>query len=263
MKGHGAADWSKRPLPPEWLNYAALDVEVLIELRVGDRARCSRSRARPSGPPRNSSTCAPSSPHPTRRDRWRRTSGIHKVRDPRAMAAVRELWTDPRPHRPPPRHRAGPHPARRRDHQRRHRRPRHRREADRAADLRRIAAAPQRAGVAGRTGPGPRQRRPAAGDRTADRTAAGVAVGPAQTRGGRAAGGGPRRPGRAVPTGFGADGEPRHPRGGAAAVLGLATRRRTPRPRSTTSYAMRRSGPWQRELVVPVLAAALASTDGP
>ncbi len=33
-KGHGAADWSKRPLPPEWLNYAALDVEVLIELRA-------------------------------------------------------------------------------------------------------------------------------------------------------------------------------------------------------------------------------------
>ncbi len=32
-KGHGAADWSKRPLPSAWLNYAALDVEVLIELR--------------------------------------------------------------------------------------------------------------------------------------------------------------------------------------------------------------------------------------
>src|SRR5271163_2691832 len=32
-KGHGAADWSKRPLPPAWLNYAALDVEVLIGLR--------------------------------------------------------------------------------------------------------------------------------------------------------------------------------------------------------------------------------------
>ena len=36
-KGHGAADWSKRPLPPEWLNYAALDVEVLVELRAADR----------------------------------------------------------------------------------------------------------------------------------------------------------------------------------------------------------------------------------
>lgn len=32
-KGHSAADWSKRPLPVDWLNYAALDVELLIELR--------------------------------------------------------------------------------------------------------------------------------------------------------------------------------------------------------------------------------------
>ena len=40
MKGHGAADWSKRPLPHDWLNYAALDVEVLLELRDAI-ARCS------------------------------------------------------------------------------------------------------------------------------------------------------------------------------------------------------------------------------
>ena len=32
-KGHGAEDWSTRPLPDEWLRYAALDVEVLVELR--------------------------------------------------------------------------------------------------------------------------------------------------------------------------------------------------------------------------------------
>ena len=32
-KEHSAADWSKRPLPSEWLNYAALDVELLVELR--------------------------------------------------------------------------------------------------------------------------------------------------------------------------------------------------------------------------------------
>lgn len=31
-KGHGAEDWSTRPLPEPWLNYAALDVELLPEL---------------------------------------------------------------------------------------------------------------------------------------------------------------------------------------------------------------------------------------
>ena len=61
MKGHGAADWSKRLLPADWLNYAALDVEVLLELRAAI-ADVLRERAKPSGRPRSSSTCAPSRP---------------------------------------------------------------------------------------------------------------------------------------------------------------------------------------------------------
>src|SRR4029077_18536255 len=32
-KGHSAVDWSVRPLPEPWLRYAALDVEVLVDLR--------------------------------------------------------------------------------------------------------------------------------------------------------------------------------------------------------------------------------------
>jgi ribonuclease D len=93
-KGHGAADWSKRPLPEDWLNYAALDVELLIELRAAiadvlarqgktDWAAQEFDYLRMVG----SKEAAP------RRDRWRRTSGIHRVRDQRALAAVRELWT--------------------------------------------------------------------------------------------------------------------------------------------------------------------------
>jgi ribonuclease D len=92
MKGHGAADWSKRPLPDEWLNYAALDVEVLIELRHAVAGVLEEQG--------KSDWAAEEFEHlrtyvaaPTRRDRWRRTSGIHKVRDPRALAAVREMWT--------------------------------------------------------------------------------------------------------------------------------------------------------------------------
>ena len=33
LKEHSAADWSTRPLPKEWLAYAALDVELLMDLR--------------------------------------------------------------------------------------------------------------------------------------------------------------------------------------------------------------------------------------
>ncbi|OMC41085.1 ribonuclease D [Mycobacterium sp. IS-1264] len=94
-KGHGAADWSKRPLPAEWLNYAALDVELLIELRASiadvlaeqgktDWAAQEFDYLRSEGLKESPAS---------RRDRWRRTSGIHRVRDPRGLAAVRELWT--------------------------------------------------------------------------------------------------------------------------------------------------------------------------
>ncbi|OYN82783.1 HRDC domain-containing protein [Mycolicibacterium sphagni] len=91
-KGHGAADWSKRPLPDAWLNYAALDVEVLIELReaiAGVLAEQHKSDW--AAEEFEHLRCAEATP--TRRDRWRRTSGIHKVRDRQTLAAVRELWT--------------------------------------------------------------------------------------------------------------------------------------------------------------------------
>ncbi|MBX9981587.1 MAG: ribonuclease D [Mycobacterium gordonae] len=95
-KGHGAADWSKRPLPSAWLNYAALDVELLIELRdaiaqvLAEQGK-SDWAAQEFEHLRTSEERLANAP--TRRDRWRRTSGIHKVHDRRALAAVRELWT--------------------------------------------------------------------------------------------------------------------------------------------------------------------------
>ncbi|MBJ8341375.1 ribonuclease D [Antrihabitans sp. YC3-6] len=90
-KGHGAADWSTRPLPPEWLNYAALDVEVLLELRdkmaeelaaqgKTDWAAQEFEHVRTQGPP---------TPKP---DRWRRTSQIHTLKKARQLATVRSLW---------------------------------------------------------------------------------------------------------------------------------------------------------------------------
>ena len=91
-KGHGAADWSKRPLPEAWLNYAALDVEVLIELRNATAELLGmQSKTHWAAEEFEYLRCAQSTP--TRRDRWRRTSGLHKVRTREGLAAVRELWT--------------------------------------------------------------------------------------------------------------------------------------------------------------------------
>jgi len=93
-KGHGAADWSKRPLPPAWLNYAALDVEVLIELRDGIAGvLAEQGKTDWAAEEFDYLRTVGQAPPPTRRDRWRRTSGIHKVRNQRGLAAVRELWT--------------------------------------------------------------------------------------------------------------------------------------------------------------------------
>jgi ribonuclease D len=94
-KGHGAADWSKRPLPAAWLNYAALDVEVLIELRhaiAGVLAQQGKNDWAAQEFDYLRALGTRDAAAPTQRDRWRRTSGIHKVRDQRGLAAVRELW---------------------------------------------------------------------------------------------------------------------------------------------------------------------------
>ncbi|MCV7201949.1 ribonuclease D [Mycolicibacterium peregrinum] len=92
MKGHGAADWSKRPLPADWLNYAALDVEVLLELRNAIAA-VLEEQGKTDWATQEFEYLRTYVAQPTRRDRWRRTSGIHKVRNPQALSAVRELWT--------------------------------------------------------------------------------------------------------------------------------------------------------------------------
>jgi ribonuclease D len=91
MKGHGAADWSKRPLPHDWLNYAALDVEVLLDLRDAIAA-VLEEQGKTDWAAQEFEFLRSIEATPTRRARWRRTSGIHKIRDPRALAAVRELW---------------------------------------------------------------------------------------------------------------------------------------------------------------------------
>lgn len=90
-KGHGAADWSTRPLPPAWLTYAALDVEVLIELRDA-MEDLLESQGKLEWAREEFAAIVAAPPATPRIDPWRRTSGIHRIHDRRVLAIVRELW---------------------------------------------------------------------------------------------------------------------------------------------------------------------------
>jgi ribonuclease D len=92
-KHHSAADWSVRPLPGTWLAYAALDVELLLDLRevlateLAGQGKSDWAEQEFAALVRTGAD--PPRPRP---EPWRRTSGIHRVRGPRALARVRALW---------------------------------------------------------------------------------------------------------------------------------------------------------------------------
>jgi ribonuclease D len=92
-KTHSAADWSTRPLPQEWLRYAALDVEVLVELRDALAAQLAEED-KTGWAEQEFAAILAARPAPPRPDPWRRTSGIHRVRSRRNLAIVRELWLE-------------------------------------------------------------------------------------------------------------------------------------------------------------------------
>jgi ribonuclease D len=89
-KEHSAADWSTRPLPGPWLEYAALDVEVLIELREV-LARELREAGKDEWARQEFDWLRGFAPS-VRNEPWRRTSGLHRVRGRRLLGAVRALW---------------------------------------------------------------------------------------------------------------------------------------------------------------------------
>ncbi|CAN5879601.1 ribonuclease D [soil metagenome] len=90
-KEHSAVDWSTRPLPEPWLEYAALDVEVLVELRhlLADRLVAAGKAGWAAEEFEALTHFTGPEPRP---DPWRRTSGLHRVRGRRALGVVRELW---------------------------------------------------------------------------------------------------------------------------------------------------------------------------
>jgi ribonuclease D len=93
LKEHSASDWSTRPLPPEWLTYAALDVELLVELRDKLAAELVAQGKDEWARQEFAALVAGAGAAPApRTDPWRRTSGIHKVRSRRGLGYVAGLW---------------------------------------------------------------------------------------------------------------------------------------------------------------------------
>lgn len=90
-KEHSAADWSTRPLPDAWLTYAALDVELLIDVR--DRiAELLESAGKTEIAMQEFTAVLERPAAPGRVDPWRRLSGLSTVRGQRALAVARSLW---------------------------------------------------------------------------------------------------------------------------------------------------------------------------
>ena len=90
-KEHSAADWSTRPLPDSWLDYAALDVLHLIDVRDILVAELEEQGKTEFAAEEFAATLT-RRPKPARDDPWRRLSGLHRVRGARNLAVARELW---------------------------------------------------------------------------------------------------------------------------------------------------------------------------
>ena len=90
-KEHSAVDWSTRPLPREWIRYAALDVELLVAVREVLAERL-REQGKTAWARQEFAAVRDAAPPAPRIEPWRRTSGLHAVRGTRGLAVVRALW---------------------------------------------------------------------------------------------------------------------------------------------------------------------------
>ena len=90
-KEHSAADWSTRPLPESWLNYAALDVELLHELRLSLQ-ELLEDQGKTSWAKQEFEALLSFKPKPQKLDRWRGITGLSKVSDQLSLEIARQLW---------------------------------------------------------------------------------------------------------------------------------------------------------------------------
>ncbi len=90
-KEHSNSDWSQRPLGPQLLAYAALDVELLDELRV-KLTELLKASGRWEWFVQECEEIRLRKPAPPQKQPWRRASRQADVRDRRSLAMIRELW---------------------------------------------------------------------------------------------------------------------------------------------------------------------------
>jgi ribonuclease D len=90
-KEHSAVDWSKRPLEPSWLEYAALDVDVLHELADCLLAELD-AKQKLDWALQEFNHLLSFKPKPEKVDRWRGTSGLHEVKSQQGLSVARSLW---------------------------------------------------------------------------------------------------------------------------------------------------------------------------
>jgi len=90
-KEHSAADWSTRPLPQAWLVYAALDVELLVDLRE-KMGELLEADGKTQIAEEEFASVLGRDFTVVRHEPWRRLSGVHSIRGQRNLAVARELW---------------------------------------------------------------------------------------------------------------------------------------------------------------------------
>jgi ribonuclease D len=90
-KEHSAADWSTRPLPATWLEYAALDVELLVDVRdrmvelLDEQKKTDIAAQEFEATRLKEPKAAPAEP-------WRKLNGVSSIRNAQGQAVARELW---------------------------------------------------------------------------------------------------------------------------------------------------------------------------
>ena len=91
VKDHQASDWSVRPLPKEWLRYAALDVELLTELYYRLSKRLDQM-GRWEWAQQEFAYALSVAPPTAKQDRWRSLPGAGKIRSRRGLGVLKALW---------------------------------------------------------------------------------------------------------------------------------------------------------------------------